>query len=67
MKSNTGASSRCNFIKNLKAKVLPVLTSKKQPSASVKPLNHSIKSLDKTICLPSEIIKNSELELSIFL
>jgi hypothetical protein len=49
MKSNTGASSKCNLIKNLKAKVLPVLTSKKQPSASVKPLNHSIKSLDKGV------------------
>jgi len=61
MKSNTDASSTCNFIKNLKAKVLPVLTTKKQPSASVKPLNHSMKSLDKTICLPSGRIINCEL------
>ncbi len=63
MKSNTGASSKCSLIKNLKAKVLPDLSIKKQPSASVKPLNHSKKSLWSEICLPSGSIIKCESEL----
>jgi hypothetical protein len=47
IKYSTDASSICNFIKNLKAKVLLGLTNKNQPSASVKPLYHSINSLEK--------------------
>ena|SRR5690606_16208948 len=42
-------SSKCNSITKLNEKTLPLpLVIKKHPSASVKPLNHSMKLRDKT-------------------
>lgn len=64
MKSNTEASSMCNLIKNINAKVLPVLVIRKQPSAPVKHLNHSMKSPETVFCLPLRITVKYGSELS---